>query len=137
MLKKGKKMDEELLKIKQRRMLELQRQMLKKQAEGKEKREEEEVKEPTNQDYLNQIFIGRAWEIYRTAYAQYPQLLPQIEKQLVESIKTGKIKEKIDGAELFQFFRQIGLPVRLKTKIRYAEKGELKTLEEKIRSDLH
>ncbi len=129
-------MDEELLKIKQRRMLELQRQMLKKQAEGKEKQEVELVREPTNQDYLNQIFIGRAWEIFRTAYAQYPRLLPQIETQLVESIKTGKINEKINGAELFQFFRQIGLPVRLKTKIRYAEKGELKTLEEKIRSDL-
>jgi len=129
-------MDEELLKIKQRRMLELQRQMLKKQAEGKEQQEEGQIKEPTNQDYLNQIFVGRAWEIFRTAYAQYPQLLPQIETQLVESIKTGKINEKINGAELFQFFRQIGLPVRLKTKIRYAEKGELKTLEEKIKSDL-
>lgn len=129
-------MDEELLKIKQRRMLELQRQMLKKQTEGKEKQEEEQIKEPSNQDYLNQIFVGRAWEIFRTAYAQYPRLLPQIETQLVESIKADKINEKINGAELFQFFRQIGLPVRLKTKIRYAEKGELKTLEQKIKSDL-
>jgi DNA-binding TFAR19-related protein (PDSD5 family) len=129
-------MDEELLKLKQRRLLELQRQMLKKQSEEKEKQEEELVKEPTNQDYLNRVFIGRAWEIFRTAYAQYPQLLPQIEIQLVESIKTGKINEKINGAELFQFFRQIGIPVRLKTKIRYAEKGELKTLEEKIKTDL-
>lgn len=128
-------MDEELLKIKQRRMLELQRQMLKKQTEEKEKKEEE-IKEPTNQDFLNKIFIGRAWEIYRTAYAQYPRLLPQIEKQLVESIKTGKINEKINGAELFQFFREVGIPVRLKTKIRYAEKGELKTLQEKIQSDI-
>lgn len=128
-------MDEKLRDIKRRKMLELQRQMLKKQADEKEKIEDE-VKEPTKQDYLNQIFKGRAWEIFRTAYAQHPQLMPQIEELLVESVKTGKINEKIDGAELFQFFRQIGIPIRLQTKIRYAEKGELKTLEEKIRSDL-
>ncbi len=48
-------------------------------------------------------------------------------------MRSGRLTTKIDGESLFQFFRQIGLPVRLKTTIRYSEHGELKTLEQKMK----
>jgi DNA-binding TFAR19-related protein (PDSD5 family) len=131
-------MDEKLERIKKRRMLELQRQLLLKQSEEEQKqvKEGKEEKEPTKIEILNSVFIDRAWEVYRTAWSQYPRIMPEIETLLVEAIKNGKIKQKITGAELFQFFKQIGSPVRLETKIRYSEKGELRTLQDKIRNDL-
>jgi len=61
--------------------------------------------------------------------------MPQVEQILVEGIKTGKIKDVIDGAALMGFFRSVGIPVRLQTTIRISEKGELKTLEQKVKED--
>lgn len=51
----------------------------------------------------------------------------------MEAIKARKIKEKISGEDLVNFFEQIGIPVRLEIQIRYKEHGELKTLEQKLR----
>lgn len=124
-------MDNELERLKRRRLMELQRRMLKKQAP--EETHEEEEREPTPAEVLGGYFVGRAWEVYNAARAQYPTLNPQIEAMLLAAIKQGKVLQKIDGASLAQFYRQIGIPVRLNTKIRYSEHGELKTLEEKIK----
>jgi len=79
--------------------------------------------------------VGRAWEVYNAARAQYPTVNPQIEAMLLAAIKQGKVRQKIDGASLAQFYRQIGIPVRLNTKIKYSEHGELKTLEQKMKEE--
>ena len=123
-------MDKELERIKRRRMLELQRRMLQ-----TEKAEEEPEKpaEPTPREILDGMFSGRAWEIYETAKIQYPTVMPQVEQALVEGIKSGKIQDRIDGESLFAFLRQLGLNVRLNTKIRYKDHGELKTIGQRIR----
>ncbi len=130
-------MDDELERIKQRRLEEMKRQLLLKQLKEQQtaEPEPEKPKEPTNKDILDGCFGDRAWEVYNAAAYQYPQLMPQIEQILVEGIKSGKIKEAIDGAALMGFFRSIGIPVRLQTKIRISEKGELKTLEQKMKED--
>lgn len=128
-------MDDELEKIKQKRMEELQRKIFLKKIKEKQPKSEPVSlpKEPTNEELLDRYFKGRAWEVYNTAKYQYPKVMPQIENILIDGIKQGKIKEAIDGASLFNFFRQIGIPIRLKTKIRIAEHGELKTLEQVIK----
>jgi len=59
--------------------------------------------------------------------------MPQVEQALVEGIKSGKIRDRIDGESLFVFLRQLGLNVRLNTKIRYKEHGELKTIGQRIK----
>ncbi len=127
-------MDEELERIKQRRLQELRRKMLLNQIKENEP-EPEPPKEPTNDELLGRYFRNRAWEVWNTAKHQYPQVMPKIEAMLVEAIKQGKIKDYIDGANLMGFFRQVGLPVRLETRIRVSEHGELKTLEQKIKED--
>jgi DNA-binding TFAR19-related protein (PDSD5 family) len=127
-------MDEELERIKQRRLQELRRKMLLNQIKENEP-EPEPPKEPTNDELLGRYFRNRAWEVWNTAKHQYPQVMPKIEAMLVEAIKQGKIKDYIDGADLMGFFRQVGLPVRLETRIRVSEHGELKTLEQKIKED--
>ena len=120
-------MDKELERIKRRRMLELQRRMI-----HEEKAEEEPV-EPTPREVLNGMFSGRAWEIYEIAKIQFPTVMPQVEQALVEGIKSGKIRDRIDGESLFSFLRQLGLNVRLNTKIRYKDHGELKTIGQRIK----
>ncbi len=99
--------------------------------------EPEKLKQPTNRDILNSQFGDRAWEVYNAAVYQYPQVMPQVEQILIEGIKTGKIRDIIDGAALMGFFRSIGIPVRLQTTIRISEKGELKTLEQKMKEDIN
>ena len=61
--------------------------------------------------------------------------MPQVEKALVDAVKQGKLNKKINGGGLAMFLRQIGLPIRLNTQIRFAEHGELKTLEQKLKSN--
>jgi DNA-binding TFAR19-related protein (PDSD5 family) len=123
-------MDEELERIKRRRMLELQRRMFK---EEKAAAEPEKPAEPTPRETLDSMFSGRAWEVYETAKIQYPTVMPQVEQALVEGIKSGKIQDRIDGESLFVFLRQLGLNVRLNTSIRYKEHGELKTIGQRIK----
>jgi len=130
--------DDELERIKQRRLEEMQRQLLLKELKEKEEvkeEKEEPKKEPTNQEILNMYFKDRAWEVWNEAKNQYPQVMPRLEYLLVDAIKQNKIRNYLDGASLMGFFRQIGLPVRLRTKIRISEHGELKTLEQKIKED--
>jgi len=128
-------LDEEIERIKQRRLAEMKRMMLLKKIEAKKEPEPEKKREPTNQEILDAMFGNRAWEVYNAAAYQYPQVIRQVEKILVDGIKEGKIADIIDGAALMGFFRQVGLPVRLNTTIRISEKGELKTLEQKMKED--
>jgi len=129
-------MDEELERLKQKRLDELRRKMLLNQLKEKEPESEPEpAKEPTNEEILGKYFRNRAWEVWNTAKYQHPQVMPKIEVMLVDAIKQGKIMDYIDGANLMGFFRQVGIPVRLDTKIRVSEHGELKTLEQKIKEE--
>ena len=124
-----KPVEDELERLKRRRLLELQRRLLKKQEQV------EKPEEPSPREVLDRYFYGRAWEVYNAAMAQFPTVMPKIEKTLVEAMKAGRIKQQIDGESLYHFLRRIGLPVRLRTTIRFKEHGELKTLEQKIREN--
>ena len=128
-------MDDELERIKQKRLAEMKRKMLLKQIMDQRESEPETPREATNQEVLDAMFGNRAWEVYSAAAYQYPQVIGQVEQILVEGIKEGKIADIIDGAALMGFFRQVGLPVRLNTKIRISDHGELKTLEQKMKED--
>lgn len=128
-------MDDELERIKQKRLAEMKRTMLLKQIKDLQDSEPEKPREVTNQEVLDAMFGNRAWEVYNAAAYQYPQVIGQVEKILVDGIKEGKIADIIDGAALMGFFRQVGLPVRLNTKIRISDHGELKTLEQKMKED--
>jgi len=122
--------DEELERLKRRRLLELQRRLL---ADKQGPKREEEKREPSRDDVLNGCFVGRAWEVLRAARAQFPTVMPKVEEALAEAIRAGRVEQGIDGESLFQFLRQIGLPVRLQTSIRYKEHGELKTIGQRLR----
>jgi DNA-binding TFAR19-related protein (PDSD5 family) len=123
--------DMELERLKRRKMLEIQRKLLMEKKETVEKKPM--PKEPSNREILDKYFYGRAWEIYNAAYAQFPKIMPQVEKALVEALRSGKVNERIDGENLYNFLRQIGLRVRLHTTIKYKEHGELKSISQRIK----
>lgn len=125
--------DDELERLKRRRMRELQRRL--QSSESKPEAEPEKPSEPTKEEILGRFLVGRAWEVLGAARAQFPKVMPQIEEALVEAFKAGKVKESIDGGMLLQFLRQVGLPVRVQTSIRYKDHGELKTIGQKIRDE--
>ena len=125
--------DDELEKLKRKKMQEMQRRIAMSQATPPPSTPER--KEQTNMEILGTNFGDRAWEVWNAAQQQYPSVIQKVEASLVQAIKEGKVKKKIDGASLAQFFRAVGLPVRLNTQIRFAEHGELKTLEQKLKSD--
>ncbi len=128
--------DDELERLKRKKMQELQRRMAAKDAvEAAQALAKDKPKEPSTDQILDTIFGDRAWEVWRIAREQFPQVIPQVEQALIDAVKQGKIREKIDGGGLAMFLRQIGVPLRLNTQIRFAEHGELKTLEQKLKRD--
>lgn len=128
--------DDALERLKRKKMQELQRRMAVKDAEqAAQALAKDKPQEPSTDQILDTIFGDRAWEVWRIAREQFPKVIPQIEQALIDAVKQGKIREKIDGGGLAMFLRQIGLPIRLNTQIRFAEHGELKTLQQKLKKD--
>jgi len=119
--------DSELEKLKRERLAEMQRRMTaKQQAEAAPARLEP-------RQILERVFVGRAWEVYHAARAQYPGIADQIFQELAELVQSGKLRTKITGEQLFGLLRQIGLDVHLDTKIQVLEHGELRSIADKFR----
>ena len=81
------------------------------------------------------MFYNRAWEVWSSAEKQFPTAIKKVEAVLVEIITSGKFKGRINGEELLWFLRRVGLDVRMKTKIRIYERGELKTIADKLKDE--
>ncbi|MEM2079033.1 MAG: hypothetical protein QXH45_07235, partial [Thermosphaera sp.] len=60
----------------------------------------------------------------------YPRETAAIVEKLAQLIKLGQITEPIDGGELYNLFRSLGLRIKLETKITYVKRGEAKDLKE-------
>jgi DNA-binding TFAR19-related protein (PDSD5 family) len=84
---------------------------------------------------LEKVFVGRAWEVYHAARTQFPSVADQIFLELAMLVQSGQLTGQITGEQLYGLLRQIGLDVRLDTKIQVLEHGELKSLADKFRND--
>ena len=119
--------DSELEKLKRERLAAMQRRMTaKQQAEAAPAKLEP-------RQILERVFVGRAWEVYHAARAQYPGIADQVFQELADLVQSGKLRTKITGEQLFGLLRQIGLDVRLDTKIQVLEHGELRSIADKFR----
>jgi len=126
--------EKELELYKRKKLLEMQMRLLAKKAE-EEKKQEEPERAPDPKEVLNRIFVSRAWEVFEAARRQYPQVTQTLQDELVRLVLSGKLKEQITGEQLLWLFRKIGLDVRMETKIRILESGELKTIAEKLKGE--
>jgi DNA-binding TFAR19-related protein (PDSD5 family) len=119
--------DSELERLKRQRLAEMQKRMTAKQQSHTESGRIEPSK------VFENVFVGRAWEVYHAARSQYPIIADQIFQELAGLIQLGKVRGQITGEQLFGLLRQIGLDVRLDTKIQVLEHGELKSIADKFR----
>ena len=121
--------DQELEQLKRQKLLKMRKLWLAKAA-----RKEKEAENP--KEVLSRVLVGRGLEVLNAAERQFPKTIPQIEKSLAQLVSAGKLKGPVSGEQLLWFLRRLGLNVRLETRIRVLEHGELKTLEEKLKTKL-
>jgi len=119
--------DSELEAIRRKKMRELMERISSRKEDKKKRIDPEEV--------LGRVFRGRAWEVYRAAYAQYPQVMERVKDALVRLVLAGRLNE-INGEQLYLFLRRLGLRVRLETKIKVLEHGKLKSLADKLKEGI-
>ncbi len=117
--------DKDLQAIKRRKLRELQKKLAAKQKKT-EKINEDKI--------LDKIFKGRAWEVFNSASYQFPDVMGKVKDALVNLALSGRLEE-VTGEQLYLFLRNLGLRVRLDTKIRYTDHGQFKSLAEKIKED--
>jgi DNA-binding TFAR19-related protein (PDSD5 family) len=118
--------DLELEAMRRKRYLQLQKRMAIK---------ENKTKEPNADDALNRVFKGRAWEVFHSASHQFPEAMTKVKELLVKLALSGEVKE-ITGEELYLFLVDLGLKVRLQTKIEFASHGEVKSLRDRLKEEL-
>jgi DNA-binding TFAR19-related protein (PDSD5 family) len=121
--------DSELERLKRQRLAEMQKRMDAKQQSKAEATDTEPTK------ILEKIFVGRAWEVYYAAKRQYPSIADQIFRELADLVRLGHVTGQITGEQLYGLLRQIGLDVRLETKIQVLDHGELRSIADKFRGD--
>jgi DNA-binding TFAR19-related protein (PDSD5 family) len=119
--------DSELERLKRQRFAAMQKRISAKQ------QTQEATGEVDPAKVLEKVFVGRAWEVYHAARQQYPAIADQIFHEMALLVQTGQLKGQITGEQLYGLLRQIGLDVRLDTKIQVLEHGELKSLSDKFR----
>ncbi len=122
--------DEELEFLKHRMLKELMQQKLR---EEQERRRAEALAEEDPRAIVASYLVGRGLEVLEAAEAQYPQVAAAVVRELAKLIKQGRVKGPITGEELYSVFLNLGLRVRLPTKIYYEKHGERKGLSDLIR----
>ena len=120
--------DSELERIKRQRLAKMQKSLAAKQEQAHAANTK-----PEPAQVLLKIFVGRAWEVYRAAMQQYPRISEQIFRELAQLVQTGQLQGQITGEQLYGLLRQIGLDIRLDTKIQVLEHGELKSIADKFK----
>jgi len=121
--------DTELQRLKRERLARMQKMI------SARKQPEAAANKADTTSVLQNVFVGRAWEVYHAAKTQYPHIAEQIFQELARLVQSGQLKGQITGEELYGLLRQIGLDVRLETKIQVLEHGELKSIADKFRGD--
>ncbi len=124
-------MSTELELLRQRRAAELRRKMLK--AKDKPAASQPLPTKPTPREIVRRSLVGRGTEVLETARRNYPSEIAILEENLAKVIQEGRLKGPITGEELYAFLQRAGLQFNMNTKIRIAEGGELKSIEEKLR----
>jgi len=123
--------DLELELMRMRRMAELQKQIAAKKTLQEKPPEQKPAETP--EDVLKRMFAGRAWEVWNAAEQQFPLVTQKLKEVIVQLVTQGKVTQPVTGEQLMGLYRKLGLNVRLNTKIRIYESGEMKTIADRVR----
>ena len=125
--------DSELERLKAKRLAEMQQNISSiKRTESVEEPEKKETKSP--RDIVVSYLGFRGTEVLENAETQFPNETKSVIFQIAQLIKTGELNEKLDGGQLLQLFRSIGLNVRMNTKIKVEQDGKFVSLTDKLSS---
>ncbi|HUT05601.1 MAG TPA: DNA-binding protein [Nitrosopumilaceae archaeon] len=125
--------DSELERLKAKRLAEMQQNISsQKQVQPTEEPEKKEVKNP--RDMVLSYLGFRGTEVLENAESQFPKDTKSVIGQLAQLIQSGELNEKMDGGQLLQLFRSIGLNVRMNTKINVEQDGKFVSLSDKFSS---
>ena len=125
--------DAELEKLKARRLAEMRKNL-----GVKRMRDEEAAKAPARQTPRDVVIASlgfRGLEVLESAEAQYPAETRLIVGRLAGIIRSENIRERLDGGQLMEVFRMLGLHVRIKTSIKVEKDGKFVSLSDKLRND--
>lgn len=121
----GEEADIEL--IKRRMLLKMQKKLLEKK--------EVKKKEP---DYYS-IFLEHLTEdgkmMFEKAVEQYGDTAKNIGEKLGRLFYSGRLKGEMNAETVYWVFSEIGLPIRIETKIVYKKGGEAKSISEMLKSE--
>lgn len=115
----------------QKRALELRRKMLQSQTKPVATLPPKPVESPRG--IVRKILAGRGTEVMETARRYYPAEIERLESSIAALVAEGRLKGPISGEELYAFLRRLGFVFSMDVKIRIKERGELKSIEEKLR----
>lgn len=126
--------DEELDRLKRRKLLEIKRDLLRKSAEKEaQKQEVKPGAKPSLEEVLRASLVDQGQEVLDAFAAQYPEAARALVPLLGKAISEGRIPGSIDGGSLYQFLRGLGYRVHIETKIYVGKRGELKELSEYLK----
>ena len=91
------------------------------------------VQEKTDRQVVEEMLYDRGDEVLEAAFSFYPNETGRLVKELAAMVRSGRLKEKGSGGELFSIFRQLGLRFWLNTSIKVMDQGKLVDLSEKRR----
>ena len=120
--------DNELEKLKAKRLAEMQKNLSSKQKPKKDK--------PTPREIVITKLGFRGLEVLENAEYQFPRETQIVVLKLAELISSNQISEILDGGHLLSLFRSIGIGVRMKTKINIEEDGKFISLSDKLGTKL-
>ena len=126
--------DSELEKLKAKRLAEMQKNISTKHETASTPDDKKEIIPENPRDTVIKILGFRGLEVLENAESQFPTITKTIVEKLAELIKTGEINERMDGGQLLNLLRSVGMNVRMDTKINVEQDGKFVSLSDKFSS---
>ncbi len=121
--------DDELELIKKRKLLELQKKLLKKT------RKKEEVTTPDFYSLFLSSLTDDGREMFGKALDQYGDDAAKIGESIGRLIYAGRIRGRLTAEHIYWIFRELGMPIRVETRIVYKKGREVKSISDLLKED--
>ena len=126
--------DKDLERLQAKRLAEMQKN-LSSQREREEiaaSQKEQKDKKQSPREIVIKRLGYRGLEVLQNEEYQFPKETEIILLKLSELISSGEITEVLNGGNLLELFRSIGINVRMKTKINVEKDGKFVSLSDKL-----
>ena len=126
--------DKDLERLQAKRLEEMRKNLSfqRKQSKITASEKEEKGNKPSPREIVIKQLGYRGLEVLQNAEYQFPKETEIISLKLSELISSGDITEVLDGGNLLELFRSVGINVRMKTKINVEKDGKFVSLSDKL-----